>query len=629
MRLNDHLSKIQEELKRSQSTSTLAVHEKDDMAKRLALLQEELSKAREDVNPFAQMQLDLAAKSAEVDDLKESHSKYEQAKQELISQQERVSRKTQEAESLASQVETLQRQSSSLEQKAQDRDILAEGNANLKKEANGLRQKLEGLQHLRDQLDKQNAQLEQLQSALNQAKTDLSRMRKLEEDNKSLKEAFDSMSAELAIANEKTRKLDALQEMIVQKEERLGRVEGELESHVAMSEELVKTKADLTLKQNELSQLRDRLSTLETGQAARLPARPMRRAADRSAQSAIPAPDDYRHDLQFDEDDMDPIQATGLTDANPGTPQQAFLNLTTSTQSVIADTQPEIEETLREIQDSFQSQRHTLENLGLLETGDTSSLSDIADPFNGDEFLGDEDMAYLEEPGASLQSSHNENAGDGSAGCSESAPDRPPSSSYGSLNEQMLLDINPLAESQLERNKSLRRGEPTRHPRTPRNDRTSVELDQVEDLIQDEASERIRPSPRRLRSVFHSKRKRATASPERRPETPRNRESTPLVAREKYQPNSAAKRKIEQSEDQQPSKQLKRTPANLEVSISRASQGNSQKNDQTPSKTIITFRRSSVVGTNAPAPGKGQKASKPARRGSRQEKYSSRFGVQR
>jgi hypothetical protein len=459
---------------------------------------------------------------------------------------------------------------------------------------------------------------------------DLSRMRKLEENSKSFKETLDSLSAELAIANEKSRKLDALQEMVAQKEERLARVEGELESHISMSEELIKTKADLTLKQNELSELRERLSTLETGQATSLPVRPVRRAADRSAQSAIAAQNYHRRDLQFDEEDMDPIQATGLTDANSRTPIQESLNLTTTTQSVIADTQPEIEETLREIPDSYQSQRHDLEILGLLETGDTSSLSDIADPFIIDEFLEDERIPYLEEPGASLHSSPNENIGDGSAGRLEPAPERPPSSSYGSLNEQMLLDINPQGEPQLERTKSLRRVEPTRNLNTARNDRISVELDQVEDLIPDEASGRTKPSPRRrLRSESHSKRKRTTASPESRPETPRNRESTPLAARERYQPNSAAKRKIEQSEDRQPSKQLKRTPANLEVNIPRGSQSNSRKNDQTPSRKLPTFSRSSVVGTNAPAPGKGQKTSKPARRGSRQEKYSSRFGAER
>lgn len=627
MRVNAQFSKVQEELERSQSTSKLTLREKDDIGKRLTTLQQELSRVQEGVRLRDQMQLDLVAKSAEVNDLKKNHYKYEQTKQELISQQEAVSQKTQEVEALASQVETLQRQAHNLEQKAQERDILVEDKANLEKEAQGLKQKLAELHHLRDQLEKQNVQLEESQSALNQAKDDLSQMRKLEEDNKSLKDTLESISAELAIANEKLWELDALHHLLINREEKIRQVEEELATYTSKAEELIKIKADLTLKENELSQLRDRLSTLETEQTASKPIRPVRRAANRSAQNSIPDQGHHRPSLQLNEEDLDPIQATGLTDMNFLMPPQPSLDLATSSQSFVADTLPEIQETLQEIPDSFQPQRRDLKTLGLLESGDTSSLSDIANPFERDEDLGDEHIAYLEEPGASLPSSHGENMSTRSTAPVESATQRPPSSSYGSLNEQMLLDISPHTQSQLEPTTPPQRAGLTRKPQFTRNSRRSVEVVQVEASLQGVASEIAKAKPQRLKSESQTQQRQTTASPERRPETPRDRESTPSIAREKYQPNSAAKRKIGQSEDHQPQKQLKRTPANLEVRIPGTSQNNSQKDDQTPSRKTVTFRRSSVVGTNAPVPGKAQKPSKPARKGSRQERYSSRFGA--
>ncbi|KEF63839.1 uncharacterized protein A1O9_01817 [Exophiala aquamarina CBS 119918] len=546
--MNEQFSKVQEELKKSQSTSTLALREKNDIEKRLAKLQQGLSRAQEDVRLRDQMQLDLATKSAEINDLKKSQYQYEQVKQELVSQNEAVFQKTQEAKALASQVQSLQNHTHKLEQKAQERDIFAEGKAHLERETHGLRQKLDGMQHLRGQLEDQNAQLEESQSALNKAKDDLSRMRKLEEENKSLKDTLESMSAELTITSEGIRELDAFRHLLSDKEEKIRRVEEELATYTSKSEEFVKSKAALKIKENELLLLRDRLSAMETEETPSKPTQPIRRAANRSAQNSSPNQSDSRPCLQFNEEEMSPIQATGLTVTNALIPPQMSLGLATSSQSFVADTQPEIQETLQEVPDSFQPQRQDLETLGLLDSGDTSSLSDIANPFERDEYLGDERIAYLEEPGTSLPSSQGGGMGARSTARVESTTQPPPSSSYGSLNEQMLLDISPHTELQLETTTPPRRLGFARKPQPIRTDRRDIEVERNKVSIQRGSSELAKPRPERLNSEFQTKQQqtRTAKSPVERPETPRDREATPSVARERYRPNSAAKRKMGQ-----------------------------------------------------------------------------------
>lgn len=640
--IDEHLSKVQEELKNAESQSVLTAHEKDEQAKHIASLQHELAKARANVNLFDQTQRDLAAKSAEVFGLMENQSKYEKTKQELLMQQQKALQKTREAELLQSQVEDLHSQSFGLKQKVREKEVLAELNVCLEKEAHGLKQKLAGLQPMKGQLEKQHTQLEESRSALDLARKDLCRMQELEGNNKTLSEKLNAVSFELITANEKNQTitaleannktlgeklnavsfelvtantkiqaLTALEELLAQKEETIRRSEAELETHASVSAELIKTKEDVEVKQIELSRLEARILTLEKEQAPGFPHQPLRRAANRSTESTHPLRNHSLPDLQFNNDETAPVQETVLLGVDSSIPLTGSLNMA-STPSVIPNTQVVIQQRLQEIPNSFQSQLQILETLGLPESGDTSSLTDIADPFSEDEFGENEVVTYLEEHGGSQQPSHDVTTPGVPAGPPQPVVERPPSSSYGSLNEHMLLDFSLNGETQ--------------PGPTGRKDKHNSEPQHVEHLHQGKTSKRTGPTSGRLRSEDQPQRDPSTDSPERRPGNLGDRESTPLAAREKHQPNSAAKRKIEQSEHQQSSKQLKRTPANLEVSIPRTSQGNSQRGEKSPPRRVITFRRSSVVGTNAPAPDKSQKTSKSARRGSRQERYSSRFG---
>ena len=114
-------------------------------------------------------------------------------------------------------------------------------------------------------------------------------------------------------------------------------------------------------------------------------------------------------------------------------------------------------------------------------------------------------------------------------------------------------------------------------------------------------------------------------------------ESPPSSTKEKHLPNSAAKRRNEVDVDDSnvvAAKRLKRTPANLEVpSTSKTADGiSSQHSQQSPGAKLFSTqpqmpsgsRTGTVVGTHAPEPGKSRKA-KPARKGSRSDRYSTRF----
>ena len=147
----------------------------------------------------------------------------------------------------------------------------------------------------------------------------------------------------------------------------------------------------------------------------------------------------------------------------------------------------------------------------------------------------------------------------------------------------------------------------------------------------------INPSPRRLRSA---------KQPRERKDTPISHDSqaelsqgatTPMPnSRERHLPNSAAKRRGELEEevpDSQAQKRLKRNPANLEVrrtnkhtSTPWAGETSDVESSRARSDIPIGVHiGGSIVGTNAPTPGRGQKAVKLVRRGSKQERWSTRF----
>jgi hypothetical protein len=195
---------------------------------------------------------------------------------------------------------------------------------------------------------------------------------------------------------------------------------------------------------------------------------------------------------------------------------------------------------------------------------------------------------------------------------SQQPSERPPSSSYGSQSDQMLLD-------------QVSQGDPLGADDTASGSTGANPVFPWNHLASPQGL-----SQRRLRSGSQGPSRVHSALPGPDSQHEHKRASTPGVRREQYQPNSAAKRRMEpENEDyasQENPKRLKRRPANLEV---RAPQDRTPKQaEQTPSRGPGSWRKSStIVGTNAPAPGKSQRSAKPARKGSQRDRFATRFAA--
>ena len=147
------------------------------------------------------------------------------------------------------------------------------------------------------------------------------------------------------------------------------------------------------------------------------------------------------------------------------------------------------------------------------------------------------------------------------------------------------------------------------------------------------------PGVRRLRTTLSSQVIEDSQSQEQRLSTPKKIPSSPAGVA-KHLPNSAAKRPrldpIESTQSTQStqttSKRLKRTPANLEVrktpkrpdsSGTQVTEPDSTRAD--PVKLPSGSRKGSVIGANAPAPGKAQGSRRQTRKGSKTDRYAQRF----
>jgi hypothetical protein len=137
-----------------------------------------------------------------------------------------------------------------------------------------------------------------------------------------------------------------------------------------------------------------------------------------------------------------------------------------------------------------------------------------------------------------------------------------------------------------------------------------------------------------LRSGVSSQVIQETQSQEQRASTP-NVESSSPAGPPKHLPNSAIKRPrvdpIEATQSTQSnSKRLRRTPANLEVSVPKRPMSSSTQitEPETTRGNRVSLprgsRKGSVIGANAPTPGKAQGGRK-SRKNSKSDKYSQRF----
>ena len=126
-------------------------------------------------------------------------------------------------------------------------------------------------------------------------------------------------------------------------------------------------------------------------------------------------------------------------------------------------------------------------------------------------------------------------------------------------------------------------------------------------------------SPKHLRSGTQFRERFTTPAPE----TGSSPQQTPTTQRERYQPNSAAKRSAEG--DGPPAKRLERHPERL--AVRNPSKYTSHLGSEASQSTINAGQRKggSVVGTPAPVPGKSKKSSRAPRKDPRKDKYTARF----
>lgn len=148
-------------------------------------------------------------------------------------------------------------------------------------------------------------------------------------------------------------------------------------------------------------------------------------------------------------------------------------------------------------------------------------------------------------------------------------------------------------------------------------------------------------SPLRRRSESQTRIKKATPLQERAP-SDQNVPASPQggVLREKYLPNSAAKRRFEDDEislfpsSQEGSKRLQRKLSAAEIKSPSNRKGSSFPERVTPvtgagrlnhPSMPTGSRKRSIIGTNAPAPGLGQQSSKKSKKAPKTDRYSARF----
>jgi hypothetical protein len=150
-------------------------------------------------------------------------------------------------------------------------------------------------------------------------------------------------------------------------------------------------------------------------------------------------------------------------------------------------------------------------------------------------------------------------------------------------------------------------------------------------------------SPRRLRSESQARTKQAMPLQER-PPSDQNIPESPQggMLREKYLPNSAAKRRFEEDEisvfssSQEGSKRLRRDLSAVEIKSPSNRRGLSFLEQVTPATGASRLnhpsmptgsRKGSIIGTKAPAPGPGQHLSKKSKKVPKTNRYSARFNL--
>lgn len=655
-------SDMQQSLEKAEAEKSTALKEGLSLQKKVEGLEASLTLARVSEGLLEEAKTRLEAKTTEVAELKHVVKDHENLKRDLLNRQRELNAKDSELKACQDQLCELQNKSGRLEEQIREQQKLLKEKDQLQVELTASRLELVGMANLKQELEHHVASIARLQSALAIAEKDAAEASHLKAHNSSLNDQIDTLTLDLkaaqeqneqittlkataermedeiaalkatseqkedeiialkATAEQKEAEIDTLKATSEQKEDEITTLKGTAEQREAeinnlkerlelfdtQADALQSAKEELQRKEENIATIQQQVLTLEGALSKAMlhketnPPESTRRVADRSGS---------RVGLS----NNGPVVAHGLVMASsPGVGEDtacAFPQQLTGP-SVIPETQSATLQENEQYQVESATQRPQQHDDATSELSEyTSNASDHEPGVNNIIRKKNTNMR------AGRQKQKNTQPGNSQTKGHCQLTGRTPSSSYGSQNDQMLLDQMAQEEDSLEEISRL----------------LSEAGDDEDSLSWDRSASKSGRSPRPVTRSSQTRRPAMTPTPDTSPGTNTPRESTPAVMRERYPPNSAAKRKVDNDDkdtQQERTRRLKRRPANLEIRPPRSSAPKPPSGEQNGSGVTLNYRKSSsVVGTNAPAPGKGQRSSKPARRGSRQDKYNNRFAA--
>ncbi|KIW94825.1 uncharacterized protein Z519_04803 [Cladophialophora bantiana CBS 173.52] len=609
-------SQTRHDLDKSRAETATAIEHHQELQEQIGMLEQKLSQADDDSRKLEETLNSLREATAELEDLRQLRCSLQALKQESVSQLQQIAEDSTEIQTLQRQIENLRNRSAHLDEQARERDRLAEENTIIHTELKDLRGRLSEQEDLQEKLQQKITENAVLESTLTAAQGQTARISGLETTNTSLEEAVTSLTENLKQLNEQCAQIAPLQETAKEKDNQITELQKQLSSLGGQTDELKNLRGELRQKEEQLTLMQQRILSLEGAvsnaklddyEATRPQQQP--RGADRSGN----AKSFHYNELHHSRPSSSGGDAQLLNDGSPL--HSSSSNALTGVMSVVPETQIEVQETLPVERESL---------LLSPEQGQVDYSSALAPVSTPDGEANLENVIHQDLGHSTRRYDRNRvhvwpskgTASNSRAG--ESGEQALPSSNE-SQSDQMLLDQ--VSQGDL---------------KVPNNfDTTDIGLNFT--ISSSGITSKQGPSPRRLRSELRV-RNYHTASPDSSGESQGHRPSTPAIMRERYQPNSAAKRRmdpdnVEDKASPENSKRLKRRPANLEARKPPPITPK-QRVEKSSSRATVGFRKdstaggtNSVVGTNAPGPGKSQRTSKPARRGSRQDKYATRFAA--
>jgi chromosome segregation ATPase len=539
--------------------------------------------------------------------LRTKAEKVEQTIQHLESELRKVQRSAQEAEDLKKEVATLRVNWRDYDQLKQDLTTQQDLHAKQVARLDEMKSKLDESQATSNQVTELQGQVEELCQKCANLNQQLSEATQATESYQAIQNDLEQKNDEIASLKSKVQKFEetsrqliAAQEEAQQKTMRLSALQEQITKLQLESQELsASTRMDITPvneeppTQKSMLDLGDMLDQEEQAHASQDPAATLQSTFSPMQQDTRGEKTNQNTTRASKDVPRSNVPPNGTHETETGNNQQPSLKLTADVDSIqqIPDSQPEVNIMMQK----------------LLAT--SSPLSEI------------ETTNYFDRPAGNTQKHH------GTVRHS-----LPPSSSYGG--DSMLLEDFEAMEGMIDSAAGLL------------DQRAAASLSQLQSQKRTgygHVSSRtvIKNSgtgseSRQVRTRLQSPVIEETQSQEQRPSGPDVPPSSPAGPM-KHLPNSAIKRPrldpIEATQSTQESgKRLKRTPANLDVATAskRPMSSSTQITDPDSARpTSVSLpsgsRKGSVIGANAPAPGRTRVSRKTSRKGSKSNRYAERF----